>query len=506
MRIDNNTCSQAEIEDVAMNMLSEIAELSSDYLGNTVVQKLFEYCSESVKEAMLEQIAPHMAEIGIHKNGTWAAQKIIDVARTPTLMKMIVDSLRPYAMALFLDQFGNYVMQGCLRYQFPLNNFIFEVMLSRLWELAQGRFGARAMRACLESHHATKDQQRMIAAAIALHSVQLATNANGALLLTWFLDTCTFPRRRTVLAPRLVPHLVHLCTHKVAYLTVLKIINQRNEPEARDTILQALFFSPNDHVLEQILSDHSSGTTLIFKVLTTPFFDEKIRPDVVQNVRNVLLRIKAQPQHGYKRLMDEVGLSTRNGGPGARDLHNIRDDGGRPGSKHSGVNGHVSQPALDNRQYYGGVPQQAFDPNIGLQRTGSMDSNGFEQYQGGVNSLNSPVYAPSPTLTMPTISPQHIQYQQAMLANAARNGSIYSPLNVNMNGFQNPASSIDAFRNVGTSPTSAPGLAPQFLPQSGFAQPGFSPIMTPQMYQYPIGMQYVAQQPQHVGVGRRGRR
>ena len=89
----------------------------------------------------------------------------------------------------------------------------------------------------------------MLAAAIALHSVQLATNANGALLLTWFLDTCTFPQRRTVLSPQLVPYLVHLCTHKVAYLTVLKIINQRNEPEARDIILQALFFSPNDQVL-----------------------------------------------------------------------------------------------------------------------------------------------------------------------------------------------------------------------------------------------------------------
>ena len=155
-RIDNNTCTPQEIEDVAVNMLDEISELSSDYLGNTVVQKLFEFCSESVKHAMLERIAPHLAEIGVHKNGTWAAQKIIDVARTAPLMEMVAESLRPYSMALFLDQFGNYVMQGCLRYQFPVNNFIFEVMLNRLWELAQGRFGARAMRACLESHYATK--------------------------------------------------------------------------------------------------------------------------------------------------------------------------------------------------------------------------------------------------------------------------------------------------------------------------------------------------------------
>lgn len=81
-RIDNGTCSPEEIEHIAVDMLSEVAELSSDYLGNTVVQKLFENCSEEVKTSMLREIAPHLASIGVHKNGTWAAQKIIDVAKT----------------------------------------------------------------------------------------------------------------------------------------------------------------------------------------------------------------------------------------------------------------------------------------------------------------------------------------------------------------------------------------------------------------------------------------
>lgn len=66
-RIDNGNCSPAEIEQIAMEMLPEVAELSSDYLGNTVVQKLFEYCSEETKETMLGQIGPHLAEIGIRK-------------------------------------------------------------------------------------------------------------------------------------------------------------------------------------------------------------------------------------------------------------------------------------------------------------------------------------------------------------------------------------------------------------------------------------------------------
>ncbi|KIW02122.1 uncharacterized protein PV09_06612 [Verruconis gallopava] len=497
-RIDNNTMSPGEIEDVAMGMLPEIAELSSDYLGNTVVQKLFEYCSEPTKEAMLAEIAPHLAEIGVHKNGTWAAQKIIDVSRTPATMSVIVEALRPFSMALFLDQFGNYVIQGSLRYASPLNNFIFEVMLSRLWELAQGRFGARAMRACLESHHATKDQQRMIAAAIALHSVQLATNANGALLLTWFLDTCTFPRRRTVLAPRLVPHLVQLCTHKVAYLTVLKIINQRNEPEARDMILKALFFSTNDQVLEDILKDQSCGATLIFKVLTTPFFDESIRAEVVQNVRKVLGKIKAQPQQGYKRLMDEVGLSTRTGGP--RDMHHNREhDGHRPASKHGNNSNNpvaAAAAAAHMPQNMYSAVQPSFE-QMNMQRTSSVDSSAtFESFM-----------PPGPGMLAPGITPQAVQYQQMLASAAARPSPFYGQLGTMNGAFSGPTpgalSGMESYRNMPAAPLAA--NAP-LMPQAGFGQAGYSPMMGQQMFnQYPMSG-YVPAQQMQVGAGRRGRR
>ncbi|KAI9881146.1 MAG: hypothetical protein M1823_006677, partial [Watsoniomyces obsoletus] len=95
-RIDNGTCGLQEIEQIAIDMLPEIAELASDYLGNTVVQKLFEFCSEEIKDQMLAQIAPHLAEVGVHKNGTWAAQKIIDVCKTEPQIQLIVEHLRPY--------------------------------------------------------------------------------------------------------------------------------------------------------------------------------------------------------------------------------------------------------------------------------------------------------------------------------------------------------------------------------------------------------------------------
>jgi len=519
-RIDNNSCSLNEIENIAIDMLPEIAELASDYLGNTVVQKLFERCSEETKEAMLIEIAPHLAEIGVHKNGTWAAQKIIDVARTPQQMRMIVDTLRPHGVNLFLDQYGNYVMQCCLRFQAPMNNFIFETMLNRLWDVAQGRFGARAIRACLESHFATNDQKRLMAAAIALHSVQLATSSNGALLLTWFLDTCTFPRRRSVLAPRLIPHLVHLCTHKVAYLTVLKIINQRNEVDARDSILRAMFF--DEQTLTDIVSDQICGATLIFKVLSTPFLDESVRPECLENVRNVLLRTNAQPTQGNKRLMDEVGLSTRHGGtPVSQE--------GRSSSKPRGPNGHLHHLDTNqngfNRPPYGAMTpqhqQQHLEQGVSpqIQRTISMDSTNFDPY---ANGLVTPQYTHSPAMSAAgpsPINPQLHQYQQAMLAQAQtqhvqRPPGFYGSPTANSlpngmpyaNASPAPPQMMDPYRqNMNGSPMVPPGM-------SGFQPPGYAGSLMmggmgayPGQYQVPAQYYPAGQMQGQMGGQRRGR-
>ncbi|PHH82444.1 hypothetical protein CDD82_5942 [Ophiocordyceps australis] len=476
-RIDNQLMPQAEIESVAMDMLPEIAELSSDYLGNTVVQKLFEHCSDAVRDAMLEKVAPHLAEIGVHKNGTWAAQKIIDVCKTPSQMSTIVEHLRPYTVPLFLDQYGNYVLQGCLKFGPPYNDFIFEAMLSRLWDIAQGRFGARAMRACLESHHASKNQQRMLAAAIALNSVPLATNANGALLLTWLLDTCTFPQRRTVLSPRLEPCLVHLCTHKVAYLTVLKVINQKAEADARDAMLRAMFFSPNDQVLEAILSDHSCGATLIFKVLTTPFFDDRIRAQVVENVKRVLCNIKAQPNQGYKRLMDEVGLSTR-APASSRDGNASSEPRQRPAPRQGGSNAqhaHGKQPYFNANAVNPAVSAGAFDAGYGVARSDSTEASlaGFPAYGQGL------VYnAAAPATVNPAMNLQHLQYQQSLMARGTPQMNYPFPIQAGYGPYGAPAATVDHYRqqNVANgTPVQMPSpqLSHMAPSQPSYGQAGF---------------------------------
>lgn len=312
-RLDSTNITVEEIDTVAADFLDgEIVDLASDWLGNTVVQKLFEKCSAGTRLAMLERIAPHLAMIGIHKNGTWAAQKIIECVQTPEEVALVTQNLRPYVPPLLLDQFGNYVVQCCLRFGSPATDFLFEAMVDRLWEIAQGRFGARSMRACLESSHITVSQQRKIATAIILNSIPLATNPNGALLLTWLLDTSNFPSRYSLLAPRFTPHLSHLCTHKLASLTVLRIVNQKVEPEASAQVVEALFQSPNDHVLTDVLGDQVNGVAVVHKILTSPFVNPEQRPAYVEATKRVLIELKVIATQAYRRLIEEVGLPVPN--------------------------------------------------------------------------------------------------------------------------------------------------------------------------------------------------
>jgi protein JSN1 len=316
---------------------------------------------------------------------------------------------------------------------------------------------------------------------------------------------------------------------------VLKVINQRNEPEARDTILKALFFSSGDQVLEEILSDHSCGATLIFKVLTTPFFEETMRSEVVQNVRNVLLRLKATPSQGYKRLMDEVGLSTRNGAPNNTSISNGPKDHPRDGvngnpnanNDRRGVSHHNS-PGNNNHNHHNAnrdippvsfytVPPSFDSVTIAAAAAAAaqqMPQNGmfdptmraFEQLNLGPGSLYG---SPGP----PGLGNPALQYQALLQQSMARPGAGFFGIPPPMANYNSGPASQDQYR------TSHPGGSPVPQPQqmvnnpmlAGMgAGPGvFNPLVAQQLmagYPYPMVFQPPQPQGNGAGSGRRGGR
>jgi hypothetical protein len=262
-----------------------------------------EKCSDSHRQSLVEKVAPHLASLGIHKNGTWAVQKIIDCAKTSSQCDVIANALKPYAPALLLDQFGNYVIQCCLRLGNGKNQFIFDAMTAKCWELGQGRFGARAMKACLESQYTTKSQQKEVSLSIVQNCVQLCMNSNGSILITWLLDSSQLPGRYRVIAPILLPHLSVLCCHKISSLSILKIISQIVESDAKMIIVDGVF---QPKTLKTLLADQQIGVSVITKIIQSLTPEERFI-----KVTPIIPEINKMPKQGvYKRLFDEISTQS----------------------------------------------------------------------------------------------------------------------------------------------------------------------------------------------------
>lgn len=296
-------------------MLDELPELSSDYLGNTIVQKLFEHSSDIIKDIMLRKTSKYLTSMGVHKNGTWACQKMITMAHTPRQIMQVTQGVKDYCTPLINDQFGNYVIQCVLKFGFPWNQFIFESIIANFWVIVQNRYGARAVRACLEAHDiVTPEQSIVLSAMIVTYAEYLSTNSNGALLVTWFLDTSVLPNRHSILAPRLTKRIVELCGHRLASLTILKVLNYRGDDNARKIILDSLFGNVNAHdssppkELTKLLCETNYGPTFVHKVLAMPLLEDDLRAHIIKQVRKALTdSTQMQPS---RRLLEEVGLAS----------------------------------------------------------------------------------------------------------------------------------------------------------------------------------------------------
>lgn len=263
-RLESSNINHKEVEMILIEILPEILDLCVDHAGNVVVQKIVEKGDDVVRLKVMESVKVYMAAIGIHKNGTWVVQKLIDYAKTVEQMQCISEALTPYTPPLLLDQYGNYVVQCCLRFGHPMNLFIFDTICARMTSVVFGRFGARATRACLESPYTPRKQQRRVAQVIVDCAPQLVPNANGTILITWLLEASQLTGRYTAISHAIISKIGDFSAHKLAGTTLIKLCIQSHENDAKLLILESIFSKPN---LRQIVIDHHHGFGLLYKII-----------------------------------------------------------------------------------------------------------------------------------------------------------------------------------------------------------------------------------------------
>lgn len=136
-----------------------------------------------------------------------------------------------------------------------------------------------------------------MAAALCQNSVSLSTNANGALLLSWLIESTDIDNRMQVIGSRLVPHLPQLCVHKLGSQIVYKLVNQTTDQIAQDMILNSLC---QNEILHEILTDQVRGLVFIQKLI--------ICPSLLVNQKNLLssqvcVELEKLDGPGHKKLL-----------------------------------------------------------------------------------------------------------------------------------------------------------------------------------------------------------
>jgi hypothetical protein len=267
-----------EIDQFANQIIDYLLAAAVDPVGNILVQKLVERGSNETRDTIVTKLCKYVATVGIHKNGTWVVQKLIHNCRTAEQRKLLTDHLRPHIVPLLQDQFGNYVVQCCLAYGPSGNQFIFDALYHRCVDIAVSRFGSRAMRSCLESHHASSRQKKFVAMAIINHALTLVHDQNGVIVVQWFLDS-DLPGRHAFMAPVLRGNFASLCLSKHASSVVAKLIHPSADISARDLVIDELTTSSS---LSALLTEPISAA-IILRCLVTGRPDQKVKmADIIE--------------------------------------------------------------------------------------------------------------------------------------------------------------------------------------------------------------------------------
>lgn len=289
-------------------------------------------------------------------------------------------------------------------------------------------------------------------------------------------------------------------------------MNQKAEPEASIQIVQALFFSPNDHVLTDVLGDQINGVAVVHKILQSPFLEPSQRPAYLDATKRVLIDLKVTSTQAYRRLIEEVGLPIPNFQTSAYP-QSAHQGNSKKGLPPPGPHSAFGTPGMPS-----GYPQ---DPSV----VSMMASLQALQFQGANQGYNNPTHSPQQS------GPPQLQinpnYAQTPNNNQGpfSSSSTFSPSTDPFNPFalrspeMQSAPSRNNGRRGGNTPTngspigpnnSLPGMYNPSLAQAGNGMMGMSPPpppfgmsptqIHPQLYQAYMYQMFQQQQQQNPGA------
>ncbi|KAH7046758.1 hypothetical protein B0J12DRAFT_741720 [Macrophomina phaseolina] len=272
-----------------------VVDLMQDPFANYLCQKMYEFCNDEQRTALVHNAAPQMVKIALNQHGTRALQKMIEYVSTAEQINIIIEALRHNVVTLIQDLNGNHVIQKCLNHLGSKDSqFIFEAVGAACIVVGTHRHGCCVLQRCID--HASGDQRIALIGAITANAYSLVQDPFGNYVVQYILDLqeeqFTIPMCNAFRG-----NVPMLSKQKFSSNVVEKCIRVSNAETRRNLIEELLIPGELEKLIRDSYANYVVQTSLDYADAPT-----KIR--LVEAIRPMLSAIRTTP-YG-RRIMSKI--------------------------------------------------------------------------------------------------------------------------------------------------------------------------------------------------------
>merc|ERR1719193_1595393 len=209
----------------------QVADLMMDNFGHYAIEALFAISDNEQRLFLVMNLAPSIAVVSCHKQGSFSIQAMMDTLRSGPEIETLVEALSKHVMQIILNCSGHYVILRFLsKFGYPYTRFVHRALVGHCYDFSTDHYGLRVMKAAVDAGpHA---QLTNVFNCIVKHTNTLVENQYGNYIIQHLLDVC--PRQITsTIKEKLCGKYVRYSKQKFSSNVVEKVIRHSNKETER---------------------------------------------------------------------------------------------------------------------------------------------------------------------------------------------------------------------------------------------------------------------------------
>jgi len=210
-----------------MELKDRVADLMMDNFGHYAIEALFATSGDDQRLFLVMNLAPSIAVVSCHKQGSFSIQAMMDTLRSGPEIETLVEALSKHVMQIILNCSGHYVILRFLsKFGYPYTRFVHRALVGHCYDFSTDHYGLRVMKAAVDAGpHA---QLTNVFNCIVKHTNTLVENQYGNYIIQHLLDVCPPPITNTI-KEKLSGKFVRYSKQKFSSNVVEKVIRHSNK-------------------------------------------------------------------------------------------------------------------------------------------------------------------------------------------------------------------------------------------------------------------------------------